>query len=217
MIKKSSNLTIAISDETIANPNAQIVGDDMVRVQVPRCIAWLDYDEHVDSIGTMDNDVGVTSPKNTTQTLPLFEEYTPPMTYPKEVEKTLGTPIEVEPLNETKLEEVGLNCNHNTPLSSREVLSFDGPEPQPLLNSPFLDVVDYLTTQTPPSSHVENSHPKGVDISNWEMFDDDWRLESKEVSPLREELSLFDRPNEVKRGRILEAHRLEPKIQQPIF
>ncbi|GJU73771.1 hypothetical protein Tco_1265176 [Tanacetum coccineum] len=38
-----------------------------------------------------------------------------------------------------------------------------------------------------------------VDISNWEMFDDDWGLESKEVSPLGEELSLFDRPNEVGR------------------
>ncbi|GJW31754.1 hypothetical protein Tco_0051786 [Tanacetum coccineum] len=138
--KKCSNPTSAISDETIANPNAQIVGDDMVRVQ----------------------------------------EYTPPVTYPEEVEKTLGTPIEVEPLNETKLEEVGLNCNHNTPFSSREVPSFDGPEPQPLLNSPSLDeslgdvtgpeppikphspdssrmkVVDYLTTQTPHSPHVAN-------------------------------------------------------------
>ncbi|GJR78824.1 hypothetical protein Tco_0149609 [Tanacetum coccineum] len=30
--KKCSNPTSAISDETIANPNAQIVGDDMVRV-----------------------------------------------------------------------------------------------------------------------------------------------------------------------------------------
>ncbi|GKA37969.1 hypothetical protein Tco_0724534 [Tanacetum coccineum] len=240
----------------------------MVRVQVPRCMAWLDYDEHVDSLSMMDNEVGVTSPESTTQTLPSFEEYTPPVTYPEEVEKTLGTPIEVEPLNETKLEEVSLNCNHNTPLSSREVPSFDGPEPQPLLNSPSLDVslrdvigpeppikphrpnsyrikvVDYLTTQTPPSPHVANSHPEGVysyyntciddpkrhygfkpsllgksvslcvDISNWEMFDDDWRLESKEVSPLGEELSLFNRPNKVERGRILEAHRLERILQQ---
>ncbi|GJW29632.1 hypothetical protein Tco_0046507 [Tanacetum coccineum] len=228
--KKCSNPISAISDETIAYPNAQIVGDDMVRVQ----------------------------------------EYTPPVTYPEEVEKTSGTPIEVEPLNETKLEEIGLNYNHNTPLSSREVPSFDGPEPQPLLNSPSLDVslgdviglkppikplssnssrmkvVDYLTTQTPPSPHVANSHPKGVysyynpgindpnrhygfkpgllgksvslcvDISNWEMFDDDWGLESKEVSPLGEEISLFDRPNKVERGRILEAHRFEPILQQQI-
>ncbi|GJS56518.1 hypothetical protein Tco_0629880 [Tanacetum coccineum] len=56
----------------------------------------------------------------------------------------------------------------------------------------------------------------GVDISNWEMFDDDWVLESKEVSPLGEELSLFDRPNEVERGRILEARHLESIIQQQI-
>ncbi|GKE51413.1 hypothetical protein Tco_1486569 [Tanacetum coccineum] len=197
----------------------------MVRVQVPRCMAWLGYDEHVDSLSTMDNKVGVTSPESTIQTLSPFEEYTPPVTYPEEVEKTLGTPIELEPLNETKLEEVGLNCNHNTPYSSREVPSFDGSEPQPLLNSPSLDVslgdiiglkppikpyspdssrmkvVNYSTTQTPPSPHVE-------------MFDDDWRLESKEVSPLGEELSLFDRLNEVERGRILEAHRLKPILQQ---
>ncbi|GJX03301.1 hypothetical protein Tco_0189217 [Tanacetum coccineum] len=242
----------------------------MVRVQVPRCMAWLDYDEHVDSLSTMDNEVEVTSPESTTQTLPSFEEYTPPVTYPEEVEKTLGTPIEIEPLSEIKLEEVGLNCNHNTPLSSREDPSFNGPEPQPLLNSPSLDVslgdvigleppikphsldssrmkvVDYLTNQTPPSPHVVNSHPKGVysyynpgidnpkrhygfkpdllgksvslgiDISNWEMFDDDWGLESKELSPLGEELSLFDWPNEVERGRILKAHRLEPILQQQI-
>ncbi|GJZ18272.1 zinc finger, CCHC-type containing protein, partial [Tanacetum coccineum] len=49
------------------------------------------------------------SPQSTPQDLPPFEEYTPLVTYPEEVGKTLGTPIEVEPLNETKLEEVGLN------------------------------------------------------------------------------------------------------------
>ncbi|GJR15377.1 hypothetical protein Tco_0798029 [Tanacetum coccineum] len=78
-------------------------------------------------------------PQSTPQVLPSFEEYTPPVTYPKEVEETLRTLIEVEPLNEIKLKEVGLNCSHNTPFSSREVPSFDGPEPQPLLNSPSLD------------------------------------------------------------------------------
>ncbi|GKE65064.1 hypothetical protein Tco_1519225, partial [Tanacetum coccineum] len=48
------------------------------------------------------------------------------------------------------------------------------------------------------------------------MFDDDCGLESKEVSPLGEELSLFDRPNKVERGRILEAHHLESILQQQI-
>ncbi|GJY66295.1 hypothetical protein Tco_0468533 [Tanacetum coccineum] len=156
------------------------------------------------------------------------------MTYLEELEMALGTPILVEPLNETKLEEVGLNYNHNTHFSSKEVPSFDRPEPQPLLNNPSLDVslgdvigpeppikplssdssrmevVDYLTTQTPPSPHVENSHPKGV----YSYYNPG--LESKEVSPLREELSLFDKPNKVERGRILEAHRLESILQQQI-
>ncbi|GJR90538.1 putative reverse transcriptase domain-containing protein, partial [Tanacetum coccineum] len=223
--KNYRNPTSAISDETIANLNSQIVGDDMVKVQVPR---------HVDSLSTMDNEVGFTSPESTTQTLPSFEEYTPLVTYLEEVKKTLGTPIEVKPLNKTKLEEVGLNGNHNTPLSSREVPSFDGPEPQPLLNGSSLDVslgdvigpkppikphspdssrmkvADYLTTQTPPSPQVENSYPKGV----YSYYNPG--LESKEVSPLGEELSLFDRPNKVEKGRILEAHRLEPILQQQI-
>ncbi|GKF14049.1 hypothetical protein Tco_0055511, partial [Tanacetum coccineum] len=113
--------------------------DDIVRLHVPRCMERLDYDEYVDSLSTMDNKVGVIRPESTTQTLPSFEEYTLPVTYPEEVEKTLRTPIEVEPLKKTKLEEVGLNCNHYTPLSSREVPSFDVSEPQPLLNSPSLD------------------------------------------------------------------------------
>ncbi|GJZ61889.1 hypothetical protein Tco_0618026, partial [Tanacetum coccineum] len=155
-------------------------------VQVPRCMAWLDYNVHVNSLSTMDNDVGVTSLESTTQTLPSFEEYTPPMTYLEEAEKTLGTPIEVEPLNETKLEEVGLNCNHNIPRSSREISSFDEPEPQPnpLPNFPSLDVslgeergpeppikphspdnfrmkeVDHLTNHTLPSPHVASFHAK---------------------------------------------------------
>nr|GEV46152.1 hypothetical protein [Tanacetum cinerariifolium] len=142
-------------------------------------------------------------------------------------------------LERNKTEEVGLNCNHNTPLSSREVPSFDGSEPQPLLNNPSLDVsLGDITGPEPPikphsldSSRMKNvDDPKrhygfkpgllgkhvslGVDISNWEMVDDDWGLESKEVSPLREELSLFDSLNEVERGRILEAHRLEFILQQ---
>ncbi|GKD40705.1 hypothetical protein Tco_1260912 [Tanacetum coccineum] len=248
-----------ISEQEIENLKVhakRLFGNENVWIEMHRNIAW--------------DKVENPNPQSTPQVPPSFEESTPPVTHSEEVEKTLGTPIEVEPLNKTKLEEVGLNCNHNTLLSSREVLILDKPEPQPLLNSPSLDVslgdvigpeppikphspdssrmkvVDYLTTQTPSSPHLENSHPKGaysyynpgiddpkrhyefkpgllgksvslcIDISNWEMFDDDWRLESKEVSPLGEELSLFDRPNEVERGRIPEAHRLESILQQQI-
>ncbi|GJX44463.1 hypothetical protein Tco_0261139 [Tanacetum coccineum] len=245
----------------------------MVRVQVPRCMAWLDYDEHVDSLSTMDNEVGITNPKSTTQTLPSFKENTPPVTYPEEVEKTLGAPIEVEPLKETKIEEVGLNCNHNTPLSSREVPSFDEPDPQLNLipNYPSLDVilgdekgleppikplspdsfrmnvVDLLTIHTPPSPHLASFYPKdvycydhpcvedpnkhygfkpgllghngslGVDFANFEMMEDDWRLESKEVSFLREGLNLPVWPKELEKGRTKETHQLEHKTQQILF
>ncbi|GJY10464.1 phloem protein 2-like protein [Tanacetum coccineum] len=99
----------------------------------------------------------------------------------REVEETLGTPKEVEPLNETQLEDLGLNtCNHDIPLSSREVPNYDEPEPQPnpLPNYPFLDIslgeergpeppikphspdsfrikeVDSLTINISPSPHV---------------------------------------------------------------
>ncbi|GKB48753.1 hypothetical protein Tco_0899506 [Tanacetum coccineum] len=191
----------------------------------------------------------------------------------KEVEETLGTPVEVEPLDETQLEDLVVNtCNHDIPLSSKEIPSIDElePQPQPLLNCLSLDVslgeergpkppikphspnsfrmkeVDRLTINTPPLPHVASSHPKdtycyyhpciddpmkhygfkpgllgksaslSVDILNWEMFDDDWGLESKEVSTLGKELCLFDRPNEVERGGIPEAHRLESILQQQI-
>nr|GEV57660.1 hypothetical protein [Tanacetum cinerariifolium] len=203
-------------------------------VHVPRCMTWLEYGEHVDSLSTMDNEVGVISPESTTQTLSSFEEYISPMTYPKEVEKTLGTPIEEVPSFDGPEPQSLLNCS-SLDASLRDVI---GPEPPIKPYSPDssrMKVVDYLTTQTPPSPHVANSHPKGVynyynpgidepkrhygfkpgllgksvslgvDISNWEMFDDDWGLESKEVSPLGEELSLFDRLNKVERGRILET------------
>ncbi|GKD94683.1 hypothetical protein Tco_1374520, partial [Tanacetum coccineum] len=100
-----------------------------------------------------------------------------------------GTPMEVEPLDETQLEDLGLNtCNHDIPLSFREVPSFDEPEPQPqpLPNCPSLDVsrgnergpeppikphspdsfkmkvVDKPTINTPPSPHVASFHPKDM-------------------------------------------------------
>ncbi|GJT52047.1 hypothetical protein Tco_0978204 [Tanacetum coccineum] len=97
--------------------------------------------------------------------------------------------MEVEPLDQTKIEDVGLDiCNHDIPLSSREVPSFDEPEPQPqpLPSCLSLDeslgeerghdpptkphspdslrmkVVDHLTIHTPPSPHVAPLHPKDI-------------------------------------------------------
>ncbi|GJU98601.1 hypothetical protein Tco_1327872 [Tanacetum coccineum] len=154
--KKYSNPTSVISDETIANPNAQIVGDDMVRVQVP---------------------------STTYKPYRYYEEYTSPMTYPEEVEDfrnpDRGSTIE---RNKTR----GNRLNHDIPLSSREIPIIDEPEPQPhpLPNCLSLYVslgeergheppikphgpdsfrmkeVDSLTTNIPPSPHVASSHPK---------------------------------------------------------
>ncbi|GJW16800.1 hypothetical protein Tco_0024236 [Tanacetum coccineum] len=128
-------------------------------------------------------------PQSTPQVLLSFEENTPPVTYPDEVEEIMGIPIEVEPLDETPLEDLGLNTyNHDIPLSSREIPSFDELEPQPKLlpNCPSLDisfreergpdppikpnsldsfrmkVVDHLTIHTPPLPHMESFYPKDV-------------------------------------------------------
>ncbi|GJY42807.1 hypothetical protein Tco_0431020 [Tanacetum coccineum] len=156
----------------------------------------------------------------------------------------------VEPLNETSLEDLGLNTyNHDIPLRSREIPSIDEPEPQPqpLPNCLSLNIslgeergpeppikpyssdsfkmkeVDSLTINTPPSPHVALptlririaiiAHALMI-LRN--IMDLNQGLESKEVSPLGKELSLFDRPNEVERGRILKARRLEPILQQQI-
>ncbi|GJX52310.1 hypothetical protein Tco_0280679 [Tanacetum coccineum] len=117
---------------------------------------------------------------------PKFEN-TLPVTYPDEVEETIGLLIEVEPLDETPLEDLGLNtCNHDNPLSSREIPSFDELEPQPQPFHSFLSLevdlgnerepeppikppspdsfmmkeVDHLTIHTPPSPHEASFHPK---------------------------------------------------------
>ena len=75
--------------------------------------------------------IGNPSPLSTPQVLPSFEAHTSPVTYQEEVDEIIGTPIEVEPLDQTQLEEVGLNtCSDNLTFSSMEVPSFDEPEPQ---------------------------------------------------------------------------------------
>ncbi|GJY32196.1 hypothetical protein Tco_0415691 [Tanacetum coccineum] len=92
----------------------------------------------------MEDEVGNPSPQSTPQVLPSFKVYTPPVIYLEEIKNTLGISMEVEPLDETQLEGLGLNtCNHDIPLSSREVPSFDELEiqPKPLPNCPFLDVI----------------------------------------------------------------------------
>jgi hypothetical protein len=87
------------------------------------------------------------------------------VTYPEEVEETIGTPIEVEPLDQTQLDEIGLNtCSHNLSLSSKEVLSFDEPEPQPnpLPNLPSLD--ESLRIEKGPDPPIKPYSPSSLGI-----------------------------------------------------
>ncbi|GKB67409.1 hypothetical protein Tco_0928821, partial [Tanacetum coccineum] len=119
--KQWKNPTSTISDQTIANLKDQLVGNKVVRVKIPSCISWLDaYDEPLDDLDMMEDKVENQSPQSTLQVLLSFEENTPPVTYPDEVEEIIGIPIEVvEPSDETPLEDLSLNtCNHDIPLIS---------------------------------------------------------------------------------------------------
>ncbi|GKF48693.1 hypothetical protein Tco_0141944 [Tanacetum coccineum] len=100
-------------------------------VKIPRCMQWLDtYDEPIGDLGMMEDEAENLNPLSTPQVLLSFEVYTSPVTYPEEVEKTIGTPREDEPLDQMKLEDVGLDtCNHDIPLSSKEIHSVDEPKP----------------------------------------------------------------------------------------
>ncbi|GKF88214.1 hypothetical protein Tco_0259091, partial [Tanacetum coccineum] len=52
--KQWKNPTSTISDQSIANLKAQLVGNEMVRVKIPRCMSWLGstnaYDEPISSL-----------------------------------------------------------------------------------------------------------------------------------------------------------------------
>nr|GEX77839.1 ribonuclease H-like domain-containing protein [Tanacetum cinerariifolium] len=154
----------------------------------PKCMSWLDaYDEPISDLDMMKDKVENPIPQSTPQVLPSFEVYTPPVTNLEEVEETLRAPIEVEPLDETQLKDLGLNTfNNDLPLSSMEVPNFDEPrpQPQPLPSCSSLDIslgkergpeppikppsldsfrmkeVAHLTNHAPPSPHVASFHPK---------------------------------------------------------
>ncbi|GJT89498.1 hypothetical protein Tco_1078343 [Tanacetum coccineum] len=239
--KQWKNPTSTIPDQTIANLKTQLVENEVVRVKIPKCMAWLD-DEPIRDLNTMEDKVDNPSPQSTLQVLPSFE---------------------VEPLNKTKLEEVGLNCNHNNPLSSREDHNFDKPElqSQPSLNCPPLDAslgtergfkppikpqspdsFRMKVLDTPPSSLVASFHLKdlycyyrpcvddpkkhygfksgllghsgslGVDFSKLRMIGDGWKLESEEVSLLGKGLNSPVRPKFAEKVRINETRHLEHVI-----
>lgn len=128
--------------------------DSDIEVEMPRealeilgKMLGLDYNKtHVEDIGDRDtgndevNNIRSLSPP---QVLPSFEAHIPPVTYPEEVEETIGAPIEVEPLDQAQLENIGFNTySDDLFFSSKEVPNFDEPEPQPkpLPKLPSLDV-----------------------------------------------------------------------------
>ncbi|GJW01138.1 hypothetical protein Tco_1556389, partial [Tanacetum coccineum] len=170
------------------------------------------------------------------------QEYTPSVTYPDEVEEIIGIPIEVEPLDETPLEDLGLNT-----VDLGEERDPEPPIKPPSEDSFRMKEVDHLTIHKPPSPHVASFHLKdtycyyhlciddpkkhygfkpgllgqsgslGVDFSNMEMINDDWELEPKEVSFLGRRLNLPIKPKEVENVGTKETHHLEHIIQQLIF
>ncbi|GKC40825.1 hypothetical protein Tco_1053209, partial [Tanacetum coccineum] len=108
--KQWKNPTSTISNQTIANLKNQLVKNEVVRVKIPKCMAWLN-DEPIRDLGTMEDKVDNPSPQSTPQVLPSFEVYTLHVTHPEEVEETIGIPMEVEPLDHMKLEDLSFDTS----------------------------------------------------------------------------------------------------------
>nr|GEW02427.1 hypothetical protein [Tanacetum cinerariifolium] len=147
---------------------------------MPKCMSWSnEYDKLIGDLDMIKAKVDNPSSQSTPQVLSLFKEYTTLVTYPKEVDETIGITIGVEPLDNMNLEDLGLNtCSHDLFLSSTEIPIVDEPEPQQLPNlspsdvnlgnkrgtnppiNPYslgsfrMKVVKPLTIHTPPSPHV---------------------------------------------------------------
>nr|GEU80375.1 hypothetical protein [Tanacetum cinerariifolium] len=114
---------------------------EVVMVKIPKFISWLAYDEPIGDLDMIDDKVDNPSPQHTPQVFPSFEVYIPLVTYSEEVDGTIGIPMEGEPLDHIKLKDLGLNTyNHDISLSSKEVPSFNEPEPQLLPNFSPSDV-----------------------------------------------------------------------------
>ncbi|GJT91069.1 reverse transcriptase domain-containing protein [Tanacetum coccineum] len=146
-LKKSSIAMTRKLDDMIELPKSQPkrtynegLKCEIVMVKMTKCMAWLD-DEPIGDLDMMEDKAKNPSPQSTPQVLPSFEVYTPPVTHPKDVEETIGIPMEVEPLNHMKLENLGLNTNtHDLFLSSKGFPSVDEPELQLLPNFSHLYV-----------------------------------------------------------------------------
>nr|GFC08765.1 hypothetical protein [Tanacetum cinerariifolium] len=74
---------------------------EIVKVKVPKCMAWLD-DEPIGDLDMMEDKVDNPSPQSTPQFLLSVEIHTPPVTHSEEVKETIRIPIQVEPLDHMK-------------------------------------------------------------------------------------------------------------------
>ncbi|GJV82805.1 hypothetical protein Tco_1522703 [Tanacetum coccineum] len=99
--KKSSTAMTRKLDDMIELPKSQPkrtynkgLECEIFMVKMPNCMAWLE-DEPIGDLNTMEDKVDNLSPQSTPHILPSFEVYTPPVTYPEEVDETIGIPIEV--------------------------------------------------------------------------------------------------------------------------
>nr|GEU75065.1 hypothetical protein [Tanacetum cinerariifolium] len=103
----------------------------------------------------LDSEMVMVKIPSTPQVLSSFEEYTPPVTYPEEVEETLGTPIEEVPIfDEPKPQPRPLHNYTSLDVILREERGPDPPTKPHSLDILRMKVVDHLTIHTPPSPHV---------------------------------------------------------------
>ncbi|GJT64216.1 hypothetical protein Tco_1015696, partial [Tanacetum coccineum] len=135
--KQWKNLNNTIFDQTITNLKDHLVGNEVVRVKIPKCMSWLDaYDEPIGDLDMMED-----------KEIPNLDELEP--------------------------------------------------QPQPLPSCPSFDIS--LIEERGPEPLIKPHSPDSFRIK---MIEDDWRLESKEVSLLRKGLNLPVWPKELEKGRI---------------
>nr|GEZ53646.1 hypothetical protein [Tanacetum cinerariifolium]GEZ83142.1 hypothetical protein [Tanacetum cinerariifolium] len=94
------------------------------------------------------------NPQSTSQVLPSFKESTSPVTYPDEVEETLGTPIEPQPQPFSSFPSLKVDLGKERDLEL--------PIKPPRLDSFKMKEVDHLTIHTLPLPHVASFHTKDV-------------------------------------------------------
>nr|GEU58771.1 ribonuclease H-like domain-containing protein [Tanacetum cinerariifolium] len=172
---------------------------ETVMVKMPRCMSFLGstnaYDEPIGSLGMMNN-----------EEVPSFDELEPqPNTLPNcpPLDISLGDkrgpepPIKPHSLDSFTIKEVENLTIHTPPLP--HVASYQ-PKDMYYYYHPCID--DHKKHYGFKPGLLGHSGSLGIDFLNLEMIEDDWQLEFKEVSFLREGLNLPVRPNELEHASV---------------